>query len=225
MKAWAHNLLHPMAGRRAARARAFLQSEQLEYSSAIDRRRRTLDEEVARLTREHQQRLSGNVQAPGLLERALMPIRLEYLRALVSDHIEIRKRLAEECQDLLLSESLDALEDEMIRTVDNFRLARDGDFKRRVATSGLPQPRSLYRDDAEYGEVVAMIRREVQLLRLRPDLAKGKKKPFTRDHHRRLQPKGLRLQSPHEGCDGDRCQRRHRTRNHRSRRRARAGCS
>jgi hypothetical protein len=69
----------------------------------------------------------------------------------------------------------------MVRTVDTFRLARDDDFKRRVAESGMPAPRSLYREDGEYGEVVASIRRGIQKLRLSHQLGRGKPNRFTRD--------------------------------------------
>jgi hypothetical protein len=174
-------LLHPVARRQTARVERFLQIEQNDYCGTIERRRRALEEETERITKEHHQRFAGGVQGPGLLESALLPVRLDYLRTLITDHIEIRKRLAQECPDVLSQERLDKLEEEMVRTVDNFRLARDDDFKRRVAASGMPSARSLYREDAEYGDVVALIRREVQQLRLNHQLGRGKPGRFTRD--------------------------------------------
>jgi hypothetical protein len=181
MMAKIRGLLHPVARKRAARVERFLQIEQNEYVSAVERRRRPSEEETARITKEHHQRLAGGVQGPGLLESALLPVRLDYLRALITDHIEIRKRLAHECPELLSQERLDKLEEEMVRTVDTFRLSRNDDFKRRVAASGMPAARSLYRDDAEYGDVVALIRREVEQLRLSHQLGRGKPGRFTRD--------------------------------------------
>jgi hypothetical protein len=173
-------ILHPFATRRAARIEKYLQSENIEYKGVIDTKRRALEEEVRRLTVAHNARFAGGVSAPGLLERTLLPVRLEYLRGLMQARIEIRRRLGQECPDLL-SVELEKLEEEMIRTVDTFRAARDDDYKRRVAASGMPEARSLYRDDAEYGEVVALIRREVRQLRLGRELGRGKKPAVTRD--------------------------------------------
>ena len=62
-----------------------------------------------------------------MLESTLLPVRLDYLRGLMQARIDIRRRLGQECPDLLSAERLDALEAEMFRTVDNFRLARDDD--------------------------------------------------------------------------------------------------
>jgi hypothetical protein len=159
----------------------FLQIEQNDYRGTIERRRRALEAETARITKDHHQRFAIDVQGPGLLESALLPVRLAYLRALITDHIEIRKRLAQECPDLLSHERLDKLEEEMVHTVDTFRLARDDDFKRRAAATGMPTARSLYREDGEYGDVVALLRREVQQLRLSHEVGRGKPSRFTRD--------------------------------------------
>jgi hypothetical protein len=155
-------ILHPLASRRAEK---FLQAEDIEYQGVIDTKHRELDEEIKQLTVAHNAKFAGNVSAPGVLESKLFPVRLKYLRSLMQARIDIRKRLGQECPDLLLAERLDKLEAEMIKTVDNFRLALDHVYKRRVAASGIPDPRSLYRDDAEYGDVVALIRREVRQLK------------------------------------------------------------
>lgn len=174
-------LLHPVAQRRTARVERFLQIEQGEYRGTSERRRRALEEETDRIKKEHYERFAGGVQGPGLLESALLPLRLDYLRALITDHIEIRKRLAQECPDVLSQERLDKLEEEMVCTVHNFRLARDDDFKRRVGVSGMLAARSLGREDAEYGDVVALIRREVQQLGLNQQLGREKPGRLTRD--------------------------------------------
>jgi hypothetical protein len=172
-------LLHP-ARRRAALIAKFLESENLEYNGVIDTRRCTLEGEVKRLTVAHHAKFAGSVSAPGLLESTLLPVRLEYLRGLMKERIDIRKRLGDECPDLLSQERLTALEADMIRTVDAFRMARDGDYQRRVAASGMPEPRLLYRDDAEYGDVVALIRREVKELALGRELRTRKKARWSR---------------------------------------------
>jgi hypothetical protein len=145
-------ILHPRATRRAARVEKFLQTESIEYQG------------VAR----------SNVSAPGVLESKLLPVRLDYLRSLMQARIDIRKRLGQECPDLLLGERLDRLEEEMIRAIDNCRQEHDSDYKRRAAASGIPGPRSPYRDDAEYGDVVGLVRRGVGRLKLRRELGRGK---------------------------------------------------
>jgi hypothetical protein len=168
-------ILHPIATRRAARVEKFLQAESLEYQGVIDTKRPALDEKIQRLKVAHNAKFAvSNVSAPGVLESTLLPVRLDYLRSLMQARVDIRKRLGQECPNLLLAERLDKLEEDMIRTVDHFRLALDGDYKRRVAASGIPEPRSLYRDDAEYGDVVAFIRREVKHLKLGHELGRGK---------------------------------------------------
>jgi len=181
LKAWTKLTSLLPSKRRAARTAKCLQIEQSEYGNVVARRRRAVDEEIARITLEHNQRYVGNVQAPGLLERALLPTRVEYLRGLFGEHFEIRQRLGKECPDLLTNASLKTLEDEMIRSVEISRVVRDDEFKMRVAASGIPERRPLYRDDAEYGEVIAYVRRRVQQLRLSNEVGLGKPSGLTRD--------------------------------------------
>jgi hypothetical protein len=69
----------------------------------------------------------------------------------------------------------------MIRSVETSRVVRDDEFRTRVAASGIPERRPLYRDDAEYGEVIAYIRRRVQQLRLSTELGLGKQSGLRRD--------------------------------------------
>ena len=181
MKAWTKLKRLSPRQRRAFCTEKYIQIERTEYGIAVERRRRTLEEETARITREHNQRMAGNVHAPGLLERALLSPRTEYLRTLGADRIEIRKRLGQECPDLLSPANLDALEEEMISTVGTFRVGREEDAKRRYVAAGLRLAIPANHGDAEYGDVVGIVRREVQLLRLRNDLGHGRKSRFTRD--------------------------------------------
>jgi hypothetical protein len=65
----------------------------------------------------------------------------------------------------------------MLRSLQVGRQARRDDYERRARTAGVQPVRSQHRDAAEYGELEALVRREVRQLALARSLGRIGKKP------------------------------------------------
>jgi hypothetical protein len=96
---------------------------------------------------------------------------------MIAAHIEIRKRLGLECTALLSDEQLSKLQETMLQSVRAGRQARRDDYERRARAAGVPAHRSEHRDAAEYGDLEALVRREVRQLALARSLGRIGKKP------------------------------------------------
>ena len=120
----------------------------------IERRRKERDEKERQidLALHHERREGSN-----WLENREMRISdmvLEHERTTIFDHIEIRKRLALECPELLSDAELSKLEESMLRSVQVARQVRRDDYERRARAAGVPM------------HLEGMVRREVRQLEL-----------------------------------------------------------
>ena len=108
-------------------------------------------------------------------ENRMSALALECQRALIATRMELRKRLAQECPDLLSDTELRKLENSMLDSVRAARLARRDDYHRRALAAGVPMFRPEERDAAEYGDVSAFVRRETRKLLLDRSLGRTAK--------------------------------------------------
>ena len=169
--------LNPWKHKRDERLRQYLETEEHEVMDTIlrnraerDEKERQIDLELFREGREGSNRLINR-------EMRMLPLTLDYQRTLIAARVEIRKRLALECPELLSDAQLSKLEEAMLRSVQVARQARRDDCQRRAAAAGVPVLRPEERDAAEYGEVEAHIRRELRQLSLARSLGRsGEKK-------------------------------------------------
>ena len=155
----------------------YLETEKREVDAIIhnrferDEKERQMDLELFEERREGSNWLENR-------EMRMETITLESHRALITTRIEIRKRLGLECPELMSNAQLSQLEETMLRTVQLERIAQREDYQRRAHAAGVPMLRSEQRDAAAYGELEALIRRDVRQLSLALSLGRlGGKKP------------------------------------------------
>jgi TIR domain len=169
--------LNPWKHKRDERLRQYLETEEHEVMDAIlrsraerDEKERQIDLELFREGREGSNRLINR-------EMRMLPLTLDYQRTIIAARLQIRKRLALECPELLSDAQLSTLEEAMLGSVEVARQARRDDCQRRAAAAGVPVLRPEERDAAEYGELEAQIRREIRQLSLARSLGRlGAKK-------------------------------------------------
>ena len=109
---------------------------------------------------------------------------LEYDSALILARIEIRKRLALECPDLLADGELSKLEESMLRSVQASRQARRDDYERRANAAGVPLLKPRQWDAAAYGNLEALARRKIRQLALAHSLDRGQKQTGVTEQER-----------------------------------------
>jgi hypothetical protein len=158
--------LNPRAREREKRLEQYLETESHEWMDVIERRRKERDEKERQidLALHHERREGSN-----WLENREMRISdmvLEHERTTIFDHIEIRKRLALECPELLSDAELSKLEESMLRSVQVARQVRRDDYERRARAAGVPMHRPNQGDTAAHGDLEGMVRREVRQLEL-----------------------------------------------------------
>lgn len=164
--------LNPFGRRRAKRLEEYLEIELHEWMDAIERHRKERDEKerLIDLALHHERRESSNSLENR--EMRMSDMVADYDRALVAAHIDIRKRLARECPELLSRSELSKLEDSMVHSVQASRAARRGDYERRARATGVPMLRPKEQDAAVYGDLEALVRREVRKLALDQSLGR-----------------------------------------------------
>lgn len=91
---------------------------------------------------------------------------LEQLRTEVADRIELRRRLARECPELLSGVLLAQLREVSLRSVQIAQMARFNDCDRSARQAGGQPARLINREAAEYSEIEVLIQREVRKLEL-----------------------------------------------------------
>lgn len=179
--------LNPLMRARAKRLEQYLEIESHEWMDAIERRRKERDEKEHQidLALHHEQREGSNRLENR--EMRMSDMVLEHERTLIAARIDIRKRLALECPELLSDAQLSKLGESMLRSVHMARLARRDDYERRARAAGAPMHRANQRDAADYGVLEALVRREVRQLELARTLGRvGKSGTWTREEKLKL---------------------------------------
>jgi hypothetical protein len=169
--------LNPWTRKQNTRLEQFLETENHEWMDAIERHRNDRNEKERQIDLAlFQERREGSNWLENR-EMRMSAMVLEYQRTLIAAQIEIRKRLGLECPALLSDAQLSKLEETMLRSLRVGRQARRDDYARRARAAGVPAQRSEHRDAAEYGDLEALVRREVRQLVLARSLGRIGKKP------------------------------------------------
>ena len=108
-------------------------------------------------------------------EMRMLDIAISYARARIDAQINIRKRLGQECPELLTDAQLSKLEERMVRSVHVQRQARRDDSQRRANAAGVAMNRPEQIDVAPYGDLEALARRKVRQLSLARSLGRIQK--------------------------------------------------
>lgn len=164
--------LNPWARKLNKRFQQYLETEEHEWMDAIERHRterdakeRQIDLELFRERREGSNWLENR-------EIRMSAMVLDYQRTLIAARIDIRKRLGLECPELLSDAQLSKLEETMLRSLHVGRQARRDDYQRRAHAAGVPILRPEQRDSAAYGNLEALVRRELRQLSLARSLGR-----------------------------------------------------
>lgn len=179
--------LNPLARKRAKRLAQYLEFETHKMRGAIELHRKVHDEKQRQMELElhREQREASNWLQNR--EMRMLEITLEYNRALIDAHIDTRRHLASECPELLSDAELSKLEVTMLRPVRISRQARRDDYERRADAAGVPVRRPAHRDAAAYGDLEALVRREVRQLALDDSLRRiTRQGEWTRDQKLKL---------------------------------------
>jgi pyrimidine deaminase RibD-like protein len=164
-----------VASRRAKRLEQYLEAESHEWTDTIERYRKERDQKERQIDLDlHRERREGSNWLENR-EIRVSELVLEYDRALILARIDIRKRLALECPDLLADGELSKLEESMLRSVQASRRARRDDYESRANAVGVAVLRPQQEDAAAYGDLEALARRDVRQLALTRSLGRGHK--------------------------------------------------
>lgn len=164
--------LNPWARKQNRRFEQYRETEKHEWMDAIERHRKDRDEKERQIDLAlFQERREGSNWLENR-EMRMSAMVLEYQRTLIAVRIEIRKRLGMECPALLSDEQLSKLEQTMLQSLQVARQARRDDYERRARAAGVQAHRSEHRDAAEYGDLQALVRREVRQLALARSLGR-----------------------------------------------------
>ena len=144
----------------------YLETESHEWMDVIERRRKERDENERQIDLAlHHERREGSNWLENR-EMRMSEMALGYERTSIFDRIEIRKRLALECPELLSDAELSKLEESMLRSVQVARQCRRDDYERRASAAGVTTHRPNQGDIAAYGLLEALVRREARQLEL-----------------------------------------------------------
>jgi len=167
--------LNPWAVRRKKRLGQYLETERHECRDTIDRHRKDRDHRERQveldLFGEHREG-SNWLENREILMSALM---LDYQRTLIAAQIDIRKKLASECPDLLSDAELAKLQETMLHSVEIARQARRDDYTRRATAAGVSMRRPEQYDAAAYGDLQELAQREIRKLALARSLGRIEK--------------------------------------------------
>ncbi len=97
---------------------------------------------------------------------------VEHQRPSVMARVELRKRIGKECPALLKDKELASLQDSILRGLSASKQARRDDYQRRAHAAGIHALRESHRDDAPYGDLEALARREIRQLALSRSLGR-----------------------------------------------------
>ena len=172
-----YRVRHPLKRREDAEVERYLKIESIRNNDVIERERKLWEEKQREIKQEHYKKLGDGVEAPGLLESRQAAGAVGVLAG------HCRRNVSASGENWLSNAGYCSRPSGWISSKLRWcgrsifgRMAADDEYKRRVAAMGVPGHRSLYRDDAEYGSVVALIRRRIQELKLNPP-----KQKWTRD--------------------------------------------
>jgi hypothetical protein len=167
--------LNPWAVRRRKRLEQYLEMERHECRDAIDRHRKDRDQKERQveldLFNEHREG-SNWLENREIRMSALM---LDYQRTFIAAQIDIRKKLATECPDLISDAELAKLQETMLHSVQMARQARRDDYTRRATAAGVPMRRPEQYDAAAYGDLQELAQREIRKLSLARSLGRIEK--------------------------------------------------
>lgn len=165
MPSWKERL-SPWLRKRRVRLEAYLRTEENNWAAEIDRRVRERNEQ----TKAIDMALFQERREPEnhLINRQLrmLPMLVAWERGVIEGRIALRKRLAAECPELLRDSELNGLEASMLRGVRSLRQARRDSYLRKTAAAGARVFDETPSEKGEWGELEAMVRREVAQLRL-----------------------------------------------------------
>ena len=105
----------------------------------------------------------------------MLALMLDYQLALIAAQIDIRKKLATECPDLLSDAELAKLQETMLHTVQMARQARRDDYTRRAVAAAVPMRVPEQYAAAEYGDLQELAQREIRKLSLARSLGRIEK--------------------------------------------------
>ncbi len=158
--------LNPWTHKRSQRLERFLEIERHEWMDAIEGYRKDHDQKIRQMDLDlHNERRESSNWLENR-EMRISAIVLEQQRILIEERISLRKRLATECQEMLADSELANLEESMVRSIQLVGSARRDDYERKAHAAGVPMYRRRDRDAAEYGDLEAMVRREIRKLQL-----------------------------------------------------------
>lgn len=158
--------LNPRHRKRQERLDAHLKAEGNEWMVEILSRRREREEQEKAIDLAlHKERREGSNWLENR-EIRVGALYIEWERGMIERRIALRRKLALECPDLVNDAELDKLERSMLSGVRTLKQAKRDEYERRARSAGIPIRRSEYGGASEYGELEAMVRREVEQLRL-----------------------------------------------------------
>ena len=158
--------LKPLDRKRSKRLNQYLEMESNECMDTIERCRQDRDEKERQIDYDlHQERRESSNWLENR-EIRVSEMTVEYESTLIATRIDIRKRLGQECPELLSNAELSKLEKSMLGALQIARLARRDDYERRAQAAGVLMHRSGERDAAQYGRLEELIHREIRQLEL-----------------------------------------------------------
>jgi hypothetical protein len=164
--------LNPWRWKRNKRLEQYIETEKHEWMDAIERHRTERDGKERQIDLElfHEGRKGQNWLENREMRMSAMV--LEYQRTLIAARIDIRKRLGMECPQLLSDAELAKLNETMLRSLQVARGARQQDYRRRAHAAGLSVSCPEQRDAPAYGDLEALVRREIRKLSLAHSLGR-----------------------------------------------------
>lgn len=146
----------------------WLKLEGLEYRGEIETKRKALDERIVQIRAAN---AAKGLLLSGATVRMTANAHDEYRRDLIMTRISIRRKLSTDVPELLADIELDTLQEQLERTIQVGVQADRDEFERQSAAAGERLPkRSQHEIDAETGDQLALIRREILKLKLQRQL-------------------------------------------------------
>jgi hypothetical protein len=148
-----------------------LELERLEYMGEIEERRKALGRQIERIRLDQYQ---PGVQESGLTYSLIAEARQAYLIDLINTRFAIRKQFAGEDSELLSDVELDKVQAQLEMMIQTNVQVEHDDYQRRSFAAG----QHVYRQSeaeiqAEAGDLLALIHREISKLKLRRSLGTG----------------------------------------------------
>jgi len=156
--------LNPLRRMRTRRLEQYREIENHEWMGLIEARVKNRDEKEREIDLALHQEGRTGINWLTNREIRMTALVLASQREVISAGVEIRKRLGQECPELLSDEEILKLEKSMLQSVRTSRAVRRDDYERRAQAAGVPMHRPEQQDAAEYEALEALIRREMRKL-------------------------------------------------------------